>query len=284
MSSITRINNLMNDFTPAEKKIARFLLDNTEKIYNMTAAELASNIGSSPASIIRFSQKLGYEGLNELKIALAKDMPYEGIDEEKIYEKVTIHDSLSESVNKIAAESIKAIKDTAKLIDERSVMAAVKAISSARRINLYGVGSSALVAKDLHYKLVRIAMAADMHTDHHLQLVSAANISKEDVAIGFSHSGKSVETFKAIEMSKLRGATTISVTKFGKNPISDISDINIYTTEVEKTLRMGAIASRIAQLTIVDILFIEIVKYNFPNIPEHIKQTSDILKEFKLDK
>ncbi len=284
MSSITRINNLKNDFTSSEKKISDFIINNVDKVYNSTASELARLTNTSPASIIRFSQKLGYEGFQELKIALAKDVHQSELDEDKIYEKITIHDSMNSIVNKLAAESINAIKNTVKLIDEKNLEDAIKAISSARRINIYGVGGSSLVAQDLQYKLVRIDMPAYIHTDNHLQLVSAANITNQDVAIAFSHSGKTIETYRAMEISKQRGAKTISITKFGKNPISDLADIKIYTTEVEKTLRMGAIASRIAQLTIVDILFIGIVKNNFSNIPGYIQQTSDILKEFKMDK
>ncbi|MDF2673868.1 MAG: hypothetical protein K0R09_2133 [Clostridiales bacterium] len=284
MSSITRINNLKNDFSSSESKIADFIIKNTDMVYNLTASELSSLTDTSPASIIRFSQKLGYEGFKELKISLAKEMPKKDIDEDKIYEKITIHDSLSEIINKIAVGHINAIKNTIKLIDEKVIMDAVEAISSARRINIYGVGGSSLVAQDLQYKLVRIDMPAYIYLDNHLQLVSAANITSKDVAIAFSHSGKTIETYRALEISKQRGAKTISITKFGENPISNVADIKIYTTEVEKTLRMGAIASRIAQLTIVDILFIGIVKSNFSNIPEYIQQTSDILKEFKINK
>ena len=284
MSSITRINNLKNDFSYSEKKIADFIVNNIDMAYKLTASELASLTNTSPASIIRFSQKLGYEGFKELKISLAKEMPQSNIDEDKIYEEITIHDSLDQIINKIAIGHINAIKNTIKLIDEKAVMDAIEAITSARRINIYGVGGSSLVAQDLQYKLVRIDMPASIYLDNHLQLVSAANITKEDVAIAFSHSGKTIETYRAMEISKQRGAKTISITKFGENPISNISDIKIYTTEVEKTLRMGAIASRIAQLTIVDILFIGIVKSNFSNIPEYIQQTSDILKEFKINK
>lgn len=284
MSSITRINNLKDDFSFSERKIADYIINNTDIVYNLTASELADLTNTSPASIIRFSQRLGYEGFKELKISLAKEMPQKDFNEDKIYEKITIHDSLNEIINKIAVGHINAIKNTIKLTDEKAVMNAIEAISSARRINIYGVGGSSLVAQDLQYKLVRIDMPAYIYLDNHLQLVSAANITSSDVAIAFSHSGKTIETYRALEISKQRGAKTISITKFGENPISNISDIKIYTTEVEKTLRMGAIASRIAQLTIVDILFIGIIKNNFSNIPEYIQQTSDILKEFKINK
>jgi DNA-binding MurR/RpiR family transcriptional regulator len=282
MSSILRIKNLKSSFTDSEKKIGDYIIENKDKVYNLTASQLAKITKTSPASIIRFSKKLGYSGFQELKISIAKDTSEDDIDEGKIYEAITTQDSTLEIMNKVALENIKAIKDTIKLIDYNSIDKAVEAISNAKRINLFGVGSSLLVAADFQYKLARINMPVILHMDHHLQLVSATNMGKDDVAIGISHSGKTNETYKALETAKKRKAKTISITKFGYNPISNISDIKIYTTEVEKHLRMGAIASRIAQLTVVDILFINIVKQNYSTIPEYIKQTGHIIENLRI--
>ncbi|MBU5436899.1 MurR/RpiR family transcriptional regulator [Tissierella sp. MSJ-40] len=282
MSSILRIKNLLNELTDIEKVIADFILENQDEVYNLTANELAEITNTSPASVIRFSKKVGYSGFQELKIALAKDIPNYEIDENSIYEAITIHDSTMDIMNKVAMENMKAIKDTLKLLDEKTINEAVDAISNAKRINLYGVGVSSLVALDFQYKLVRINKDANIHMDHHLQLVSASNMSEKDVAIGISHSGKTIETYKALEISRKRGAKTISITKYGDNPVSKVADIKIFTTEVEKHLRMGAVASRIAQLTIIDILFMNIVKKNFNIIPEYIQETGKIIENLRI--
>lgn len=282
MSSIVRIENLMESFTPSEKKLANYIIDNLDTISNLSTSELATYAGTSPASVIRFSRKLGYEGFGELKISIAKDVALHNLNEEKVYEAVTINDSIKEIINKIARQNINAIEDTIKLIEEESISNAIEAMKNAKHIYLFGAGASGLVAKDLQYKLVRINIPVSMYMDSHTQLASAANIKENEVAIGISHSGKTLETYKALEMAKKAEAKTISITKYGNNPISDICDINIFTTGVEKGLRAGAIASRIAQLTIIDILYIGIAKQNFNTISKNLKQSSRIVEDFKI--
>lgn len=282
MSSIVRIENLMETFTPSEKKLANYIIDNLDTISNLSTSELATYAGTSPSSVIRFSRKLGYDGFGELKISIAKDVALNNQNEENVYEAVTVNDSINETINKIARQNINAIEDTIKLIDEASISNAIEAMRNAKHIYLFGSGASALVAKDLQYKLVRINIPVSMYMDSHTQLASAANIKDNEVAIGISHSGKTLETYKALEMAKETGAKTISITKYGNNPISNICDINIFTTGVEKGLRAGAIASRIAQLTIIDILYIGIAKENFNTISKKLKKSRDIVEAFKI--
>ncbi len=282
LSSILKIKNLQSSFTDSENKIAKYILEHGIEVCNLTAEELANTTNTSPASIIRFSKKVGYSGFQELKIAIAKDTEKDNFNENKIYEAITCKDSTTEIIEKIALENIKAIKDTIKLLDKDSIDKATNVMINADKINLFGVGSSSLVAADLQYKLVRINMPAVLHEDYHLQLVSASNMNEKSVAIAISHSGKTKETYKALEIAKKAGAKTISITKFGNNPISDMADINIYTSEIETKLRMGAIASRIAQLTVIDILFVNIIKKNYDVIPPYILKTGHIIGDLKM--
>ncbi|MGH4124349.1 MAG: MurR/RpiR family transcriptional regulator [Clostridium sp.] len=282
MSSMLRIKSLMNSFIGSEEKIATFIMNNIDSVYRLTASELADKTDTSPASIIRFSKKVGYSGFKELKISLAEESLENNINKNEIYQAITVNDSTSSIIEKVALESMKAIKDTVKLIDVDSIELAVEAIRNANIINLFGVGSSSLVAEDFQYKLVRLKKQANLYKDHHLQLVSASNMYENDVAIAISHSGKTRETFAALEAAKKAGAKTISITRFGENPISQIADIKLYTTEVEKHLRMGAISSRIAQLTVIDILFINLIKQDYEAVTEYVTKTGNMINDLKI--
>lgn len=282
MSCILKIREVYQELTPTEQKIADYIMEQGFEVSALSAAELAELVKTSPPSIVRFARKLGYSGFQDMKLGLAKDAALQDKQQDKLYEAVGIHDTTKEIIYKISKGNMNAIEETISLLEEEAMAKAIASTSRANNINIFGVGASGLVGMDLQYKLMRINKKASMYMDSHTQMASAIHLGKGDVAIGISHSGITLEVYKSVETAKERGATTISITKYGRNPLSDLTDINLYTASVEKSLRTGAIASRIAQLTIVDILFIGIARENFNDISGYIQNTREIVEDFKL--
>ncbi|MFT9497968.1 MurR/RpiR family transcriptional regulator [Anaerosolibacter sp.] len=282
MSTILKIKERKGEYTQSEVKLANYILENTHDIYNLSVQSLADLSQTSPASVVRFCQKIGYEGFQEFKIALVKDISQNQENDETIYEDITIHDSVRDIMQKISQENTLAIENTLKLMDETEIERAIEAIANGKDIYIYGVGASGLVAMDFQYKLMRIKKKVSMYLDSHTQLASSVHIGKEDVAIGISYSGKTLETYKAMEMAKKKGAITIAITKYGKNPLSEIADINIQVAGMENNIRVGAITSRIAQLTAIDVLFVGVAKEDFSLVSEYIQNTRSIVEDLKI--
>jgi len=282
LSCDLKIREIYEELTPAEKKLASYVLENGDQVVSLAASDFAELCDTSPASVIRFVKKLGFEGLQDFKIDIAKGMALKLNNQENVYEAVTVHDSTRDIINKISRGNIKAIEDTVGVLNEESVSEAIKALIEANHINIYGVGASGLVAQDLQYKLMRISKSVSMYMDSHTQLTSSIHMKEGDVAIGISHSGRTLEVYKSLERSKLRGAKTISITKYGNSPISEVADIKLYTASVEKHLRTGAIASRIAQLTVADIIFIGVARNNYSEIARFIQDTRDMVEDLKI--
>lgn len=274
------IKQSFESMTDSEKKIAEYVLNNTSEIYKLSAAELASFTDTSGASVIRFVKKIGFEGFQEFKIALAKnDVEEKG--EEVDYDYIDVKDTVREVMSKTARKNIKTIEDTLELLNEKQVEEAIDAIQKAKHIYLFGVGASALIALDFQYKLLRINKNAFMHLDSHMQLSIAAHIEAEDAAIAVSYAGKTKEVYSALSKAKEKGAKCISITKYGSNPVSSIADIKLQVPSIEKDLRVGAISSRIAQLTLIDILFIGVAKNNFGQIDRSLRETRKMVEELK---
>jgi DNA-binding MurR/RpiR family transcriptional regulator len=275
------IRQNMDNMTESEKKIAEYVLNNSSEIYMFSAAELASLTGTSGASVIRFVKKIGFDGLQEFKIALAKN-DVEDRESEVNYDYIDTKDTVKEVITKTGRANIKTIEDTLELLDENQVEEAIEAIRNAKNIYLFGVGASALIAMDFQSKLLRINRNAHMHLDSHMQLSMAALIQQEDVAIGISYTGKTKEVYTAMLKAKEKGARCISLTKYGSNPVAAVSDIRLQVSSVEKDLRVGAISSRIAQLTLVDILFVGVAKNDFSRVDKYIKETRHMVEGLKL--
>ncbi|HUZ16998.1 MAG TPA: MurR/RpiR family transcriptional regulator, partial [Spirochaetia bacterium] len=171
------------------------------------------------------------------------------------------------------------LQDILKTLDMDSAKRSVEAICAARKVDIYGTGASGVVAHEMTQKLLRIGISASYHQDADLQIVSACGLAPGDAAIAFSYSGENRMVNSAVNEAKTSGATTISVTRFSHNTLSDLSDINLFVPSTEPILRDGRISSRIAQLVIVDIIFSGIVAEHSDGLKEKLARTYGALHE-----
>lgn len=282
MGLFVKINEVKNQLTKSERKIANYVLSNPEKVYNLSTYDLAKFSNTSPSSVVRFCQRIGFNGFQEFKIELIKHTADLENNKKIVYEDVTVDDTIEEVMDKITLENISSIEKTKKLLDSEEMEKAIEALEKAENIYIFGVGASGIVAMDFQYKLMRINRNAIFYLDSHTQMASAVHISKKDIAVGISYSGETLEVLKSMAKAKEEGATTISITKYGKNPISNLSDIRLFVGNIEKNLRLGAISSRIAQLTVIDMLFVGIARKDFSLVSEHLKKTRMIVDDFKV--
>ena len=279
MSCILKINNIYSDMTDVDKKIANYINENKELISKLSVSELAESANVSSASIVRFSRKLGYGGFGELKIEIAKDLILKSNDYSYI-----VKDSdagINNIVNNITNKTIEAITNITKLNELDIIEKSIKEIINAKNVYVFGVGGSALVALDLQQKLLRINKPTITFLDSHTQLMVSSNLDKDDIAIGISYSGKSKEVIKSIENAKNKGAKCISITKYGENDLNKICDINLFVPNIENKLREGAISSRIAILTLIDIIYISMIQKDLDSSQlklEASKKAMDYLK------
>lgn len=61
-----KIQNNYEELSPRFRILADFILENTLDVGFLTATELARRVGVDPATVVRFSQELGYSGYREL--------------------------------------------------------------------------------------------------------------------------------------------------------------------------------------------------------------------------
>ncbi len=283
MKVILKIKEMFNDLTATEEKIADYILANREKVTQLSVKELAEAADSSPASVVRFCKKINYQGYQDFKIALIKDLQEsESSQKVKVYDDIAVDDQVEEIMEKIAHDNYKVIKNTIDLLSVSEIEKAVKAIENAKNVYIFGIGASGLVAKDLQYKLMRVKKTVIYYSDTHAQLSSAANIESNDLAIAISYSGQTIEVYEALKTAKARGAETIAISRYGENPLNEIADIKLQVAGSEKNLRLGAITSRIAQLTAVDILFVAFAKNDFSKISDYLKNTRESVEQFKI--
>lgn len=174
-----------------------------------------------------------------------------------------------------------ALQDTRKLLDDNALEEAVNALAGAAKVNIYGVGASGFVAMDAQLKLLRIGIQATAFSDAHVQTYLAALLAPGDVALAISDSGNTKDVVRALLVAKEQGAKTICITSVPDSPVSKVADIKLYTAATESIFRGGAIASRIAQLSVVDVLFIGVALQRYDEAVENLARTREAVADLK---
>ncbi|WP_423188891.1 MurR/RpiR family transcriptional regulator [Alkalibacterium sp. f15] len=251
-----RIRALHSTLSDKERLLADFILDSPEKVIHGTINEVAEELNLADSTVFRFCKKLGYKGFQDLKISLATETTNVMKD---IHEKVSKSDDEKTILEKVFHSNIKTLQDTLEVIDDSDFSGAVDTILHANKIELFGFGGSNIIAMDGYHKFIRTGLTVSALTDSHMQLISASQLKEGDVAILISHTGHSKDILEILETVKEHNVPTICITGFTQSPLSQGTDISLYTLSEETDFRSEALASRIAQLSILDALYVNVM-------------------------
>ena len=276
------LNMLKNkeELSMAEKVVLDYLIEHKEDLKDFGIERIAEAAYTSPASVVRMCKKLGYRGFKDFKIDFILANAKVEIPEYTEYSDVILTKKFN--TGKVAIENdIRVLEDTMKLYNEETYEKAAEMIMSARKILIFGKGSSYIVCKDFEMKLRRINKFCIAQGESHDQLVDASFINQKDVIIFISNSGKTKEILSAALLAKENKAKIIVITKLGSSILADLGDIAIYTSSLEGEFRSAAMTSRISQLAVVDALFSHCAYTDIDRSVKMLETTYQTFKQFK---
>ncbi|WP_409294395.1 MurR/RpiR family transcriptional regulator [Peribacillus sp. SCS-26] len=278
---LAKIKSNMNSFTGAEKKVASYILEHPEFIPTMTTKELAVQADASEASVVRFCKTIGVGSFKMLKVVLAKEntLTDENINNFSLLNKKDNPQSL---FNKVTYFNKTALELSLNTLDKKDFNTGVEVIKTAGKIAIFGAGGSYPPAIDAQYKFMRLGLNAAASSDFHYMVSYIAAMKKGDVFIAISTSGKTKEILQMASFAAEHGVTVIAITSLKKSPLYKIADIKLCFPDVEEEYRIGSIASRIAQLNIIDGLYLSIFHQIGSNIMESFsKSRNKVLQQRK---
>ncbi|WP_155667070.1 MurR/RpiR family transcriptional regulator [Ornithinibacillus caprae] len=240
------INSYFPSLTNSEQKVATFVLNNLENVIFYSVTDLADEAGVGETTVLRFCRKIGLKGYQEFKLTIAQNLSEEKKDKNG-------SDS-GNIIQSIANNSVYAIENTASMISEEDLNKAIELLQGAKSIHIFGVGSSGITAVDAKSRLLRIGIQASAITDSHLQAMSAATLSDQDVVIALSISGSTRDTIESVKIAKDNGAKIIAITYYSRSPITQFADVVLVGGAKESPLEGGSLTAKISQLFVVDLL------------------------------
>ncbi|MGM8213815.1 MurR/RpiR family transcriptional regulator [Virgibacillus sp. W0430] len=273
---LIRLKEMVNSLPPSEKKIANYILKNPREAILLTSMTLGEKSKTSSAAVMRLCKSLGFSGFQELKIRVAGDLQHDTV---KVgYRDIEPNESYSSIIDKVTTNTIQTIKETTDMMSGTGMKKAVEALMKAKSIIFIGFGASSIAAQDAEQKFIRIDKNAVFYPDIHMAATAIATKGREDVVVGISFSGHTNEVVKLLTLAKRNKLKTISITKSSQSPVTNLADINLYTsTSKEATFRSGATSSRIAQLHIIDILFMCLASDDYTNTITYLDETREAI-------
>lgn len=277
---VLKLNQMLEDLPVSERKVARYVSQNLDNMVGLSVEELAGRSGSSQAAVVRFCKKLGYKGYRDFSIQLVSELA--------VAQRVNAHRSpisdisagekAGNVIRKVCHHNIQAIEDTFSLVEPEQVELAADKLFHAQRVDLYAIATSNLVAQDAQQKLMRINKRVTAYADPHLQLSSASTLGPSDVAIALSWSGETREVLEAADLARRNGAFIIAITRFGKVSLEALADVHFGLSAPEMAIRSGAMSSRIAQMTMIDILFTCVVSRHYNETIPYLERTRQVMR------
>lgn len=273
------IKTLYKDLSPTEQIIADYVMENTESIGHGSISEMANELNIADSTIFQFTKKLGFSGFKDFKIAM---LIQEGdFINDAIHQNITPEDTELTIAQKVFESNISTLADTRDLLVEKDLKKAANIINNTKRLYLFGLGGSEIVAADGYHKFLRSSINVYHSTDYHVQLMEASQLSKDDCAIIISHSGRSKETIAIAKRAKEAQAQIIVITSHANSPLAKLGDIIFISISSESEYRSEALASRIAQLSIIDSLYVMFRFYNQDSSDDSLSKVRRVILDSK---
>ena len=277
--NLPQLRKLYPTLTAAEKRIADYVLQNPSQTLSLSTAALAQQAGTAASAVVRFCKTLGYTGYADFKVRLAVSLSHQS--PASYLTGVEPEDDSGTVLEKIMAANIKALRDTQSHLDRKSFDGAVELLSSAGKIHIYGIGTSAGLVGELQHRLMLLGMQVHGYTDAVSIRLSTMNLLPGDVAVGISHSGRTMSVVDALELSRQAGAATLCLTSYNTSPITRQSDLSLTVFCDETQYPIEASTARIAQTAVVDALVAAISARRFDTAITRSARVHDLLEELR---
>lgn len=257
--------------------MAQYIIDYPHETINSSIQHLAHLTNVSAATIVRLSKKIKCKGFQDLKMEIAMALNSNN-EIEYDYEELNINDSNESVINSISQSNAKSIRNTAQILSPVALEQAALMIYQARKICVFGIGASSIIAEDLKQKLTRIDKWCEIGKSYDEQATLSANVTKDDVVIAISNTGQTEDILQSLALAHKAGAQIISITKYSNNDVADLANINLFYSSSEKPVRSAAMSSRIAMLNVIDILFVSLASRDYERHTKLLERTRQAVK------
>ncbi|MEX7623774.1 MurR/RpiR family transcriptional regulator [Serratia marcescens] len=280
MNTLDKIQSHLELLSKSERKVAEVILASPQTAIHSSIATLARMADVSAPTVNRFCRRLDTKGFPDFKLHLAQSLangtPY-------VNRNVEEDDSVDSYTSKIF-ESVMASLDTVKAnLDIAAINRAVDLLTQAKKISFFGLGASAAVAHDAMNKFFRFNIPVVYFDDIVMQRMSCMNSGEGDVVVLISHTGRTKNLVEMAHLARENDATVLAITS-RDTPLAQAATLPLLLDVPEDTDVYMPMVSRIAQLTLIDVLATGFTLRRGAKFRDNLKRVKEALKESRFDK
>lgn len=280
MNTLDKIQSHLELLSKSERKVAEVILASPQTAIHSSIATLARMADVSEPTVNRFCRRLDTKGFPDFKLHLAQNLangtPY-------VNRNVEEDDSVDSYTSKIF-ESVMASLDTVKAnLDIAAINRAVDLLTQAKKISFFGLGASAAVAHDAMNKFFRFNIPVVYFDDIVMQRMSCMNSGEGDVVVLISHTGRTKNLVEMAHLARENDATVLAITS-RDTPLAQAATLPLLLDVPEDTDVYMPMVSRIAQLTLIDVLATGFTLRRGAKFRDNLKRVKEALKESRFDK
>jgi RpiR family carbohydrate utilization transcriptional regulator len=246
----TQLRSQLGRLPGAERRVAEVLLSGAGVAIHESVGQLAARARVSPATVVRLSRRLGYEGFAALKIAIAQEA---GSANQFGHPPTAVDSSAALYLQVMDAEA-QSIRRAAHSIDADAFARSRTAIATAGEVLFTGVGGSAALAALAAFRFSALGVRASASADALSQHLRAGTLVAGDVCVAISHTGESRDTIDAVATAGAAGATTIGITSFAGSPLTQAAEMAIVCADVQDAAARELFANPIALVSVLGAL------------------------------
>lgn len=238
--------------------VADYLMQHAEDAQYLSISSLANECGVAEATIFRFCRSLGFQGYNEMKIALAKATATATPTAAKLEPGADTQLLITHAYN----TAVEALNGTRNMLDAEAIDRAATLLQRARQVYFFGQGGSQVLAGDIWARFSMLSTKFRTAGDSHMQAITASLMGPEDVILFISYSGCTRDMMDTLHLAKENGAKVILVTHYADAPGAVLADVVLLCGAKENPLDSGSIPAKLAMLFVANVL---VLRYTLDN-------------------
>ncbi len=258
LGALNRIRQGLPALAGSEAKVAEWILRNPERLLSMTVRDLATMSAGSQAAVTRLCKSLQFQGYLDLKMGVMADLSQRDYAD-AMFSEIAPDNPFRASLEMLQESSVRSVQNTLQGLREQDLSTVSDWIHTSGRILVTGAGASAVVAKDVEQKLMRLGYNVTFAENFHSTLIVASLLGAGDLVVAVSYSGRTTDVLEVVQVAKARTERIVAITGYGRNPLSTAASVTLRVAAIEPEVRVGATSSLLGSLTVVDSLLLYLV-------------------------